>query len=171
MNRTLKALFCFLLIIASAYVSVTLPISEQGIPFTAQSLVVFIVAAFLRPVLFLIVISSYLLLGGLGLPVFAEGSSGWAKLLGPSGGFLIGFLFSGLFISLGIYNRKLSFARALITMIIATLILFIFGIGVLAFKFGFQKALEYGLYPFWIMALVKAFLATFCVFAVLRRSQ
>jgi len=171
MNSTPKALLCLLLIVAAAYVSVTLPISEQGIPFTAQSLVVFVVAAFLSPGMFLIVISSYLLLGGLGLPVFAEGSSGWSKLLGPSGGFLIGFLFSGLFISFSIYRTKPSFSKALLTMIVATLILFLFGLGVLAYKFGFQKALEYGLYPFWIMALVKAFLATFCVFAVLRGSR
>jgi len=82
------------LLVISAYISITLPVSEKGIPFTAQSLVVFILAGILPLRVFLIVILSYLLLGIVGLPVFADGSSGWAKITGGSGGFLYGFAVS-----------------------------------------------------------------------------
>jgi len=151
-------------IIASAYITVTLPISEKDIPFTAQSLVIFVVAALLSPRVFLATICSYLFLGGLGLPVFAEGSAGWSKLIGPSGGFLIGFLFSGLFISYRLQDKSTFLIQVLLTMIIATGILFLFGLGVLTSKFGFTKALEYGFYPFWIMALVKAVMSAILVY-------
>jgi len=171
MKKYLKSFLALLIIITSAYVSLTLPISEAGIPFTAQSLVVFVVAALLTPREFLIVIASYLLLGGIGLPVFAEGSAGWDKLIGPSGGFLIGFLFSGLFISLSMNRLSRPFFKILTVMLEATLVLFLFGLGMLTYKFGFPKALEYGFHPFWIMAVVKAILATFIVYAVTMRSQ
>lgn len=171
MNTTLKNILSLSLIIASAYISVTLPISAQGIPFTAQSLVIFIVAALLRPMDFLLVISLYLLAGAAGLPVYADGESGLGKLFGASGGFLFGFLFSGLCISTSLSDKNRSFGGVLGTMILATAILFFFGLGMLAYKFGFAKALEYGFYPFWAMALVKALLATFCVFGVSMRSR
>jgi len=41
-------------------------------------------------------IAIYLLLGLIGLPVYAGGSSGLGAILGPTGGYLMGFLFTGL---------------------------------------------------------------------------
>lgn len=37
-------------------------------------------------------VAAYLLLGALGLPVFADGGGGWAHFAGPTGGYLFGFL-------------------------------------------------------------------------------
>lgn len=169
MKPIFTCLLALVLLIISAYLSVTLPISEKGIPFTAQSLVVFILAGLLKPREFLLVVIAYLLLGVLGAPVFAEGSFGWSKIVGSSGGFLYGFLGSGLLISFMI-NRtgSRSFSYLLFAMFLGTLVLFFFGIGHLAMKFGFSKALEYGFYPFWKMALVKAFLAGMVVFVAKR---
>lgn len=160
-------LLALLLLIGSAYVSVTLPISEKGIPFTAQSLVVFVVAGLLRPKEFFIVLISYLMLGAFGLPVFAEGSSGWSKLAGASGGFLYGFLISGLVISYLLrHSSQNALSKILAIMLLGTVILFCCGLAQLSYKFGWGKAFEYGLYPFWIMGLVKAMLAGIVVFAI-----
>jgi len=165
----LKIILCVLVICVSSYISVTLPISESGIPFTAQSLAVFVVAAFLNVHEVKIALLAYFFLGILGLPIFAEGTAGIDKIMGPSGGFLYGFAFAGLFISTMIKDFKpLKFHQLLLIFVCATLVLFAFGLGHLAFKFSFEKALEYGLYPFWKMALVKAFLATFIVYFVKR---
>jgi len=130
-------------------------------------LVVFILAGLLRPKDFFIAITSYLILGIAGAPVFAEGSSGWSKVAGASGGFLYGFMFSGLLISflLSKAQRKKLYI-ILVIMLIGTLVLFTFGLGHLSMKFGWTKALQYGLYPFWKMALVKAFLAGLVVFVI-----
>lgn len=111
------------------------------------------------------VICAYYLIGIIGLPVFAGGTSGINKILGASGGFLYGFLFSGLLISFLVdQSKSLAFSQLLIVFLAATVVLFIFGLGHLTFKFGIERALEYGLYPFWKMALVKALLATLLVF-------
>ena len=169
-KQSIPYLVSLLLISLSAYISVTLPISEKGIPFTAQSLMIFVVAGLLKPRMFLAVIISYLLLGIAGLPIFAEGTSGWAKIVGSSGGFLYGFVISGLAISYGLKSsNKSSLVKVSGIMIIGTICLFVCGLGHLAMKFGYAKALEYGLYPFWKMALLKAFLAAIAVFLLLGR--
>lgn len=160
-----KLLLALLLLIASAYVSVTLPISEKGIPFTAQSLIVFYIAGMFKPKETVIIMVSYLMLGIIGLPVFAEGTSGWAKVSGASGGFLYGFIVASVIIS-SLISRFSSpkLFNIIGSMLLGTLVLFIFGLGHLAYAYGWNKALEYGLYPFWGMALIKALLASFLVF-------
>lgn len=160
-----KLLLALLLLIASAYISLTLPISEKGIPFTAQSLVVFYIAGMFKPKESVIIMITYLILGILGLPVFAEGTSGWNKVAGSSGGFLYGFTVASWTIStLTTKLAPLSLIRLIIIMLIGTIVLFAFGLGHLANVYGWSKALEYGLYPFWVMALVKAIMASLLVF-------
>lgn len=144
-----------------------MPISKSGIPFTAQSLAVFVVAAFLNVHEVKVALLAYFFLGITGLPVFAEGTAGIDKVMGPSGGFLYGFAFAGLFISTMIEDFKpLKFHQLLLIFVSATFVLFVFGLGHLALKFSVEKALEYGFYPFWKMALVKALLATFIIYFV-----
>ncbi len=155
--------------VLSAYTSFTIPVIETGIPFTAQSLVIFVAAGLLKPTNFLAAIILYLILGVAGLPVFAEGSSGWSRIVGSSGGFLYGFIFSGLVISYCASTlEEKTFPKLIGLMILGTGVLFVFGLGHLSYKFGIEKALEYGLYPFWKMALVKAILAGIAVFVLKR---
>jgi biotin transport system substrate-specific component len=81
------------LLVVSAYVSIPL----RPVPITFQD--TFVV---LTPLLFgstaYIAILAYLLLGLVGLPVFAGGTSGLVALSGPTGGFLAGFLLVALVI-------------------------------------------------------------------------
>lgn len=157
-------------ILLASQISVTLPISQQGIPFTAQSLIIFIIAGLTRPPYFMTICIGYLSLGILGLPVFADGSSGWEKIEGSSGGFLYGFLFAGTCISMMIQTGKsFSFSKSILIMLIGTMVLFLFGLSHLAYKFGWTKALEYGLFPFWVMALVKAGFAAVVVWWARKR--
>ncbi len=165
----MKLVKCVLLpllaLIASAYISVSIP--GLSIPFTAQSLAVFVIAGLLVPKYFLIVILSYLGLGIGGVPVFAEGTSGLSKVLGNSGGFLYGFIFSGAVIAYSISKDfKSPLTRLINVMLLATVVLFVFGVGHLAIKLDVQKSLLYGLYPYWKMALVKALLAALLVWVI-----
>jgi len=79
------------LLVIGAYVSIPL----RPVPITFQSS--FVV---LTPLLFgstaYIAILAYLLLGLVGLPVFAGGASGMVALSGPTGGFLVGFLLASI---------------------------------------------------------------------------
>ncbi len=62
------------------------------IPFTMQTFAVFLILLFFGGKIGLLSVLLYLLLGSFGLPVFSSFGAGFGVLLGPSGGFLWGFL-------------------------------------------------------------------------------
>ena len=61
------------------------------VPFTMQTFAVFTVVALLGWKRGLFSVLLYLLLGALGLPVFSGFGAGIAKILGPTGGYMVGF--------------------------------------------------------------------------------
>ena len=91
----------------------------------------------------------YLLIGLIGVPVFSGFTGGPGKLLGPTGGYLIGFIFMavccGYFIEKS-HQRVLHFAG----MVLGTAICYLFGTAWLAFLTGmsFSAALGAGVIPF-----------------------
>ncbi|MEL6989677.1 MAG: biotin transporter BioY, partial [Bacteroidota bacterium] len=91
MHRYIRIAIAILFISAAAQVSFDLPLGN-GIPITGQTFAVFIIGYLLgiRDAVFSILI--YLFLGILGLPVYADGSSGIEVVQSGSGGFLIGFV-------------------------------------------------------------------------------
>ncbi len=63
-----------------------------GIPITLQSLVLLLLPMLWGTFSGSMACVGYLLLGGIGLPVFSSGAGGWQVFVGPSGGFLLSFL-------------------------------------------------------------------------------
>ena len=102
-------------------------------------------------------VAVYLLAGSLGLPVFAGSKGGLAILLGPTGGYLIGFL-PAVFI-IGLISEK--FNQRLLPDIIALLCgtAVIYALGVIQLKIVLDKtwmvSLAIGFFPFIIFDLVK----------------
>ncbi|MGY3729256.1 biotin transporter BioY [Lactococcus termiticola] len=146
------------------------------VPITLQTLAVGIVASLLRPREAFLSILVYLLLGGVGLPVFSAGGSGFGVLFGPTGGFLLAFLPVGLLMSLVLtrYQHKpwLSF---LINLLGFALILLI---GSFWFKTynhaSWQSAFELAFLPFVPIELLKAVVSSIVslsLLPILRRSQ
>lgn len=90
-NMTLAALFAALIAIC-AWISV--PVSDIG--FTMQTFGVFLTLGLLGGRWGSVSILIYLLLGAAGMPVFSGFRGGIGMLLGITGGYLWGFLFSGL---------------------------------------------------------------------------
>jgi biotin transport system substrate-specific component len=91
----------------------------------------------------------YLLIGLVGVPVFSSFTSGPAKLLGPTGGYLIGFIFMALICGFFIdkwNNRLADFAG----MVIGTVVCYGFGTAWLAYQasMNFSAALAAGVIPF-----------------------
>ena len=99
----------------------------------------------------------YLLLGFVGLPVFAGFTGGISKLVSPTGGYLVGFIFTSV-IS-GLIIEKFNYKRIpnIIGMIIGLAITYIFGTAWLAFGMGrtFMEALAVGVLPFLIFDFGK----------------
>lgn len=88
-DQAIKIAFSILLLCLLSPITIA---KGTEIPITLQSMLVVLI-----PVIFGwrvggFAVLGYLLLGGMGAPVFAEYSSGWSKFTGVSGGYLIGFL-------------------------------------------------------------------------------
>lgn len=85
----LAALFTGFIIIG-AYIVVPLPFSP--VPIVLQNYFVVLAGLILGPVYGAFSVAVYLVLGIIGLPVFSAGRGGFAHFIGPTGGYLVGFL-------------------------------------------------------------------------------
>lgn len=93
-NKTKDMIFTALfaiLIALCAWISV-----PTVVPFTMQTFAVFLALNFLGGKKGTICVCIYLLLGIIGLPVFSNGTAGIGILLGNTGGYMMGWLFSGM---------------------------------------------------------------------------
>ena len=70
--------------------------TDDGIPITLQSLLVVFLPILLGWRIGVAAVVTYLIIGGLGAPVFSYGTSGWERFTGSSGGFLMAFPMAGL---------------------------------------------------------------------------
>ena len=102
----------------------------------------------------------YLAEGAVGLPVFAKGG-GLAYFLGPTGGYLVGFLLAALAVG---WLAQRGWDRSVVTTVAAMLVgeLIIFGLGVAWLEqfIGIDKAIAAGVTPFLWGETAKIALAT-----------
>lgn len=101
------------------------------IPVTLQTFAVALVGALFGAVRGGIAVFTYLLMGLIGIPVFSNFNAGVAALMGPTGGYLLGFLFSvvisGLFSSVRVKNQIAKTAVLYAGMIAGLAICYFFG--------------------------------------------
>lgn len=88
-NMITIALFAALTSILSLMPAIPIPFSP--VPITLQVLGVFLTGSILGAKKGALAMALYLVLGAFGLPVFAGGQGGFSVLLGPTGGYLLGF--------------------------------------------------------------------------------
>jgi len=140
-----------------AQVAVPLPL---GVPITGQSLGVLLVGGSLGFRRGVAATALYIGAGACGLPVFAVGGLGIGVLVGPTAGYLIGFLVAagttGLMAEHGFLRR---YWTAFLGMLVATVPIFAFGLAWLSYYAPRGTLLEAGLLPFLPGALAKAALA------------
>ncbi|HET9251524.1 MAG TPA: biotin transporter BioY [Candidatus Eisenbacteria bacterium] len=146
------------LIALSAQVAVPLPFSP--VPVTGQTFAVLLVGAALGATRGTAAVLAYLAEGAAGFPVFAGGLAGPAVLLGPTGGYLFGFLpaawICGALAERG-WDRR--FLTTLASMALGDLAIFAVGIPWLARFVGAENAITFGLAPFVAGNLAKVVLA------------
>ena len=100
------------------------------IPFTMQTFAVFLAMLVLGGKKGTIVIFIYLLLGFIGFPVFSGGTAGPAILLGPTGGYMLGWILLGLMTYITeqiITRRDKSIGMQIVALFTGLLICYIFG--------------------------------------------
>ena len=133
------------------------------VPMTMQTFAVLVVGMAFGPSLAIVTVVLYLLQGALGLPVFSGTPArgiGWAYMMGPTGGYLLGFLVaSGVVGVLAQRGFDRSFGMTLAAMTVGTLVIFTFGFAWLAGLIGMEKAWTFGVEPFLLAAAFKIVLA------------
>lgn len=146
-------------------------IPTYPVPFTLQSLAVLLIGAFLGRKLGALAIIQYLILGAIGLPLFANGSGGIMALASPSSGYLYGYVFSAYLAGFAAergYDRH--FILGLIAFACAHQLLFVFGV---VYLMGYLHitlidALKVGYLPFVGVDVLKFIIATCVMFSLWR---
>jgi biotin transport system substrate-specific component len=133
------------------------------VPMTMQTFVVLVLGMTYGARLGAATVVLYLFEGAIGMPVFAgtpEKGIGLAYMMGPTGGYLLGFVIAtaliGWLAERG-WDRTLPYAVAAMT--IGTVVQLVPGVGYLATLIGWEKAVAAGLTPFLLGAVVKLALA------------
>ncbi len=143
------------LLALSAKVNVPLPF----VPMTLQTLVVLLIGAAYGWRLGVATILAYLVEGALGLPVFAGPVGGLVPLLGPTAGYLAGFVVAALMVGL-LAERgwDRSVPRLFAAMMLGHAAILALGFLWLAYgvKLGVTKAAMVGVVPFLAGSLVKS---------------
>lgn len=143
-------------------VAAQLSVPLWPVPITGQTLAVLIVGSTLGALRGSLSMILYALLGILGLPVFSEASTGFGVIAGPTGGYIIGFIFAAAltgWLAQRAWDHKILGAIASFTA--GTVVTFAIGLPWLAAVLGtnLDLTLQYGLYPFILGGMIKALLA------------
>ena len=146
------------LLAISAQFAFRIPISP--VPVTGQTVVVLMIGIAYGSRLGAATVLAYLLEGGMGLPVFANGAAGWPVLIGPTGGYLVGFVSAAFVIGYmaerGAGRGPVSTALA---MLVGTAVIYLFGAAWLGQFLGFEKAVAVGVKPFLYGDVLKLIVA------------
>ena len=132
---------------------VTIPTT---VPFTLQTMAIFICMFMLKPVDAIISVLLYIFIGAIGLPVFSNFRGGFGVLAGPTGGYILGFIIMPF--------MALIFKNKIVAAIIGLIICYTFGtIWFMLFNtsgiHSFWKILTICVIPFIIPDAIKLVLA------------
>lgn len=139
------------------------------IPVTLQTMAVCLTAGLLGTKRGVLAVAVYLLIGLVGVPVFSNFTAGVSRLMGPTGGYLIGFIFTALIVGAAteLFGDKIWVYA--VSMIVGIAVLYAFGTAwyVIVYNRGnadavtVSSALAACVVPFIIPDLIKISLATF----------
>jgi len=151
-----------LLTAGAAQVRVYLPTTP--VPMTLQTAAVLSAGVVLGPRLGLASMALYLLLGMVGVPVYADGGSGLSVAFGATGGYLLGFVLAQPIVgalALGRCGRPRRFWRVVLAVLAGQGVMYLLGLVWLGVSLGLGpiKTIEEGLIPFLPGAVLKALLA------------
>jgi biotin transport system substrate-specific component len=155
LSRALGIATFTLLMVLSAYLALPLPFTP--VPITLQTLVVLISAGMLGRWA-AVSQALYLALGAIGLPVFAGAWGGLARMCGPTGGYLSGFVLTAYFVGWSLERGRRRLIRTLLAMVLGASAILLLGTLRLAllFRLNFAQAAGLGCWPFAAIEMIKA---------------
>ena len=147
---------------AGAYLIIPLP----PVPITLQTLFVGLAGALLGARLGALSQVIYILIGIIGLPVFHGGKAGLGVLLGPTGGYLFGFIAGAWVIGALVNLRKIpGFGWTILSLVAGTIVIYLLGVAQLCLvaRLSLSKAVSVGVLPFLIGDVLKIVAAAYVV--------
>lgn len=152
------ALFTALITIGG-YLSFPIPFSPM--PIVLSDLFVILAGLFLGSKTGLSSVVLWIFLGVIGLPVFAGGKAGLAVLVGPTAGFLLGYMVCAFTVGFISTRGKPSMLKDFVALIVGILLMYGFGVPGLKLVLGLTwgKALAAGLIPFIPGTVIKIIVA------------
>ncbi|MBQ4089049.1 MAG: biotin transporter BioY [Clostridia bacterium] len=147
---------CIALITVCAWVAIPF-----AVPFTLQTFAVFLSAAILGPRRVAAAVSAYILLGICGAPVFSGFSAGLQAIIGPTGGYLTGFIPAAAIA--GSIAKGASLPRRIAGMCAGLMVCYVFGTAwfmrIYSGGTSLLPALSACVFPFIIPDIIKIILA------------
>ncbi|WP_425059755.1 Biotin transporter BioY [Sporomusa carbonis] len=163
-NMALTGLFTALIVISS---QVSIPIGP--VPITLQVMFILLAGVVLGSRLGPASVLVWVLLGVFGLPVFAQGKAGAAILIGPTGGYILGYFVCTYIVGYVAEHFELTYKNIAAAMVAGLAV--IYAVGLAGFMLSFQyvlhkamtldKALNLAVLPFLPLDLVKTAVAVY----------
>ncbi len=158
-NITLIGVFTALFCVVAPF---SMPIGV--VPISLATFMVYLISAIFEPWIAPAIVGCYILLGSLGLPVFASFKGGFAVILGPTGGFIWGYLLCAVVESLLTYIFKNKKWMVPVAMVAGTVLIYGFGLAFFLIymngSYSFLKALQVCVIPFLLGDAIKIATAT-----------
>lgn len=150
-----------------AQVTIPLPL----VPITGQTLAIGLVVTILGMKSGVLAVLLYILIGAVGMPVFSGMSGGLGILVGPTGGYIVGFLPTAFIMGLYLEKFGITIPHAIVANVIGMVITLAFGTTWLKIvaDLTWTAAFIGGVAPFIIVGLLKAVLAAWLGVTVRRR--
>jgi biotin transport system substrate-specific component len=150
-----------------AQIEIPLPL----VPISGQTLAVGMTATILGSRYGAFAMVGYAALGAVGVPVFAGFSGGAQVLVGPTGGYIFGFIAAAFLTGLILEKTKFNLTMAMIANTVGMIVILILGTIQLKYvaELSWAQAMAAGVYPFIVVGLIKAFLASWIGITVRNR--
>ena len=163
--KIIKYFFVILFSTVILAISSKIKIPFYPVPMTMQTFVVLLIGVCFGWRLGASIIAFYLFEGIFGLPVFSgtpEKGTGIVYFVGPTMGYLIGFIFAA--VMSGLFNYSDNIVKNFSKLVLSVSVIYLFGLLWLGGLIGWDKPiLELGLKPFWLAELFKVALLAFLI--------
>ena len=163
--RLIRYLFIALIGSIILAISSKLKIPFYPVPMTMQTLVILVIGVGFGWRLGITTVALYLFEGIVGLPVFSgtpEKGIGLVYFMGPTMGYLLGFLLAVYISGKFVYDNNL--VKNFFKLFFATSFIYILGMGWLGSLIGWDKSIfQLGAQPFLLAELFKVLIATFAI--------
>lgn len=162
MNMKTRVLTTSALFVAITAICSQIQIPLPMVPINLALFAIYLAGALLGPKYGTISILAYVILGGIGAPIFAGFTGGFGTIAGPTGGYIVGYIFTAFIVGLITKKYGYNWWKLVIAMVLGLTVCY--ALGTIWFMYvtsnSLASAMTYCVIPFLPGDAVKIILAT-----------